>query len=240
MRSLLSALFLATAADLAESFSASTGSSSSSNSPIKLADEIDIAQAFASSSFPIAPDDLIQRAKEVLAPDVGIGTKDGGKCLADDFEFCAAVVGPIKKDAYLNALGTFKLEDSFDIHQNMFGFTVSPIQPNRVYWFSYSNATMVADFAGAKVEDVKEPLVFPPQCFHMDFDKAGKVTEFGFYTVDRQYGNTGGLGGAFGFFYGVGKPLPIREAKPFKPSFKFRLLQWVGRVGEKLKKNKKE
>ncbi|KAG7355226.1 hypothetical protein IV203_004582 [Nitzschia inconspicua] len=216
----------------------STSTGSSNKIPITLADEVDTAQAFASSSFPIQPDDLIQRAKQVLAPDVGIGTKDGGKCLAFNFEFCAAVVGPIKKDAYLNALGTFKLEDSFDIHQNMFGFTVSPIQPNRVYWFSHANATLVSDFAGANVENVKEPLVFPPQCFHMDFDANGLVTEFGFYTVDRQYGNTGGLGGAFGFFYGVGKPLPIREAKPFKPSFKFRLIQWVGRMGEKLQKNK--
>jgi hypothetical protein len=225
-----------------QSFSPSTGRSSRRNAAIStttaiqvLVDEIDTVQALESSSFPILPNDLIQRAKEVLAPEIGIGTKDGGECLADNFQFCAAVVGPLGKVAYLNALQTFRLEDSFDIHQNMFGFMVSPIQLNRVYWFSHANATMIADFAGAKVENVLEPLVFPPQCFHMDFDAAGKVTEFGFYTVDRQYGNTGGLGGAFGFFYGVGKPLPIREGRPFQPSFKFRLLQWVGKLGEKLK-----
>jgi hypothetical protein len=227
------------------SFSASTGSSNTDASvcttiPIQhLADEIDTAQAFAASSFPISPNDLIQRAKQVLAPNNLIGTKDGGECLADNFQFCAAVVGPISKAEYVNALGTFRLEESFDIHQNLFGFMVSPVQPNRVYWFSHANATMIADFAGAKVGNIQEPLVFPPQCFHLDFDAAGKVTEFGFYTVDRQYGNTGGLGGAFGFFYGVGKPLPIREARPFQPSFKFRLLQWMGKLGEKLKGNKK-
>ena len=192
--------------------------------------EVDAAKAFAESQFPIAPDDLIARAKQVLGPEIGIGTKDGGNCLADTFRFCAAVVGPLPKEEYLNALGTFQLENSFDIAQNTFGFTVSPIQTNRVYWFSNAVATIKAPFFGANPQDVKEPLVFPPQVFHMDFDEQGKVTEFGFYTVDRQYGNTGGLGGAFGFFYGVGKPLPFPEAKPYKPSFRFRMLQFIGKL----------
>ena len=195
--------------------------------------EVDAAKAFAESKFPIAPDDLIARAKQVLSPEIGIGTKDGGNCLAESFQFCAAVVGPLPKEEYLNALGTFQLENSFDVAQNAFGFTVSPIQTNRVYWFSNAVATMKAPFFGADPKDVKEALVFPPQVFHMDFDEQGKVTEFGFYTVDRQYGNTGGLGGAFGFFYGVGKPLPFPEAKPYKPSFRFRMLQLIGKLTRK-------
>jgi hypothetical protein len=70
---------------------------------------------FAKSTFPIKPDDLMARAKHVLGAEVDIGTKDGGECLADDFEFCAAVVGPIGKEEYVNALGTFKLEDAFGV-----------------------------------------------------------------------------------------------------------------------------
>lgn len=192
--------------------------------------EIDTVKAFAESSFPISPDDLILRAKQVLSPDISIGTKDGGKCLAENFRFCAAVVGPLPREEYLNALGTFRLEDSFDIQQNFFGFTVSPVQTNRVYWFSHAVATMKAPFFGADPKDITDDLVFPPQLFHMDFNEQGLVTEFGFYTVDRQYGNTGGLGGAFGFFYGVGKPLPFPEGKPYKPSFRFRMLQWIGKL----------
>jgi len=46
--------------------------------------------------------------------------------------------------------------------------------------------------------------------------------------------NTGGLGGAFGYFYGVGKPLPIREARPYKPSFRFRALQLIGALAKKI------
>mmetsp|Transcript_22388 Transcript_22388/g.46693 ORF Transcript_22388/g.46693 Transcript_22388/m.46693 type:complete len:236 (-) Transcript_22388:1410-2117(-) len=211
--------------------------SSSSSTPAKSI-EINVEKAFAESSFPIAPDALIEKTKEFLGPQVGVGTKDGGDCLAEDFEFCAAVVGPIGKEAYLKALGGFQLEDSFDIEQNTFGFTVSPVQPNRVYWFGYQTAQLIAPFMGVKPDNIKDELKLPPQCFHMDFDEDGKVKEFGFYTVDRRYGNTGGLGGAFGYFYGVGKPLPIPEAQPYKPSFRFRFLTWAGNLGRWLSRNK--
>ena len=168
---------------------------------------IDTEKAFAESTFPIQPENLIERTKEIMGPEIGVGTKDGGDCLAEDFQFTAAVVGPLPREEFLNALGSFKLEDSFDITQNLFGFTVSPVQPNRVYFFSHQTATLKAPFMGVAPEEVKEDLVLPPQCLHVDFNEDGKVTEFGFYTVDRQYGNTGGLGGAFGYFYGVGKKL---------------------------------
>ena len=200
--------------------------------------EIDIARAFAKSTFPIAPDALISRAKEVLSPPIELGTKDGGKCLADDFEFVAAVVGPIPKEDYLKALGGFKLTESFDIEQNYFGFIVDPIQFNRVWFFTRQIARHISPFMGAQPKDTKDGgmLTLPPQLMHMDFNADGLVKEFGFYTVDRRQGNTGGLGGAFGYFYGVGKPLPIPECQPFKPSFRFRMLNLIGKIGNKLAK----
>lgn len=73
---------------------------------------------------------------------------------------------------------------------------------------------------------------------HMDFTEAGLVKEFGFYTVDRRQGNTGGLGGAFAFFYGAGRPLPFPEAKPFKRSKRFRLFQFIGNVASRFSKKK--
>ena len=202
--------------------------------------EVNVQQAFAKSSFPIAPDDLIHRAKEILSPQISIGTKDGGECLADDFEFVAAVVGPIGKEEYLSALDTFKLTDSFDIEPNHFGFTVDPLQTNRVWYFSRSIAKHIAPFMGAQPEKTKDDgvLTLPPQLFHMDFNEDGLVREVGFYTVDRRQGNTGGLGGAFGYFWGVGKPLPIPECQPYKPSFRFRMLNLLGRIGKKFSKKK--
>lgn len=197
---------------------------------------VDTKAAYEASTFPIAPDDLIIRAKEVLGPDISIGTKDGGACLADDFEFVAAVVGPIPKDEYLDALGNFKLDESFDIDPNFFGFVVDPMQTNRVWFMGRSISKHVDTFVG--VEATGKELVLPPQQFHLDFNEEGLVKEIGFYTVDRRQGNTGGLGGAFGYFYGVGKPLPIPEAQPYKPSKRFRFLQFVGAVAKKFQKKK--
>lgn len=202
----------------------------------KLVGEVDEASLFSASTFPISPIQLIARTKEILNPEIKIGTNDGGACLADDFEFVAAVVGPIGKDEYLGALSSFQLEDSFDITPNFFGFSVDPMQTNRVWFFNRQEATHTKVFMGA--EPTGNRLVLPPQTYHMDFNEEGNVKEFGFYTTDRRYGNTGGLGGAFGYFYGVGKPLPIPECQPYKRSKRFQMLNLLGRLGKKLSGNK--
>lgn len=188
------------------------------------------------SSFSVTPDDLLARAKHVLSPEIAQGTKDGGECLAENFEFCAAVVGPIGKKEYLGALGGFNLEEAFEISTSYYGLTVDPMQPNRVWFMSRLTGIHVGEFMGKK-PDGKE-IIYPPQIIHMDFDEELKMTEFGFYTADRRQGNTGGLGGAFGFMYGVGRPLPIPECRPYKKSLQFRLLSFVGRMGSKLRRNK--
>lgn len=214
--------------------SSSTTALSSSSASTTLIGEVDAQTEFDKSSFPIKPEDLIKRAKEVLSPSIGIGTKDDGACIADDFEFCAAVVGPLPKEEYLAALKSFSLEDSWELTQNYFGFTVDPLQTNRVWFFTRQMAKQIAPFMGVDVDASKEDLTMPPQLLHMDFNGDGKVREFGFYTADRRQGNTGGLGGAFGFFYGVGKPLPIPECRPFKRSWQFRTFNAVSRLGSKL------
>lgn len=197
--------------------------------------EIDVDALYSRSTFTIPPADLISRAKQVLSPQVGIGTKDNGQCLAEDFEFCAAVVGPLGKEDYLGALKSFSLDIAFDIQQNYYGFYVDPLQTNRVWFFTRQIAKHIAEFAG--VQPTGKELTLPPQLMHLDFNEDGLVKEFGFYTVDRRQGNTGGLGGAFGYFYGVGKPLPIREAMPYKPSLRFRMLQLLGALAKKFKRN---
>mmetsp|Transcript_22164 Transcript_22164/g.46626 ORF Transcript_22164/g.46626 Transcript_22164/m.46626 type:complete len:232 (+) Transcript_22164:22-717(+) len=222
---------------LVSALSLATGTAAFSSTTL-IPGEIDVSNAYSQSTFPISPPDLVSRAKQVLSAEIELGTKDNGACLADDFEFVAAVVGPINKEEFLNALGSFKLTESFDIDQNLFGFTVDSIQTNRVWYFSRQIAKQIAPFMGTKPEDLKEDLTLPPQLHHIDFDESGLVKEFGFYTVDRRQGNTGGLGGAFGYFYGVGKPLPIPECKPYKPSLRFRMLNLLGKLGRKLSKNK--
>ena len=197
--------------------------------------EADEDALLAASTFPLAPDALIARCKEVLGPDIGVGTKDGGACLAEDFEFCAAVVGPIGKEAYLEALGTFQLEDAFpDLDPKYHLFRVDPFDEGRVWFHSRSSATHTEPLMGKPATGKK--LELPPQCFHIDFTGEGLVKEIGFYVIDRRVGNTGGLGGAFAFFYGTGNPLPIPECQPYKPSKRFRLLNFVGKLGAKFAK----
>merc|ERR1719506_689893 len=168
--------------------------------------EVDVEAAFAASSaFTIPPAALVARTKEVLSPDIAFGTKDDGKCLAEEFEFA----------------------------QNFFGFTVDPLQTNRVYFFSRQIAQHTKqDFMGVK--PTGKELILPPQTFHVDYNEQGLITELGFYTVDRRQGNTGGLGGAFGYFYGVGKPLPFPECQPFKGSLRFRGLMMIGNIVKKV------
>ena len=96
------------------------------------------------------------------------------------------------QEGVLSSLKTFKLEDSFDLKQQYFGWTVDPLQTNRVWFFNRQEAVFVNDFMGAKADN--KQLILPPQCYHVDFNDEGKVTEFGFYVVDRAQGNTGGLG----------------------------------------------
>ena len=50
------------------------------------------------------------------------------------------------------------------------------------------------------------------------FEK-GEITKFTIgYVLDKETGNTGGLGGVFGLFYACGVGLPFPEAQPWQPS----------------------
>lgn len=189
----------------------------------------------AQSTFPIKPDDLVARAKEVLGKGAGVDDPD---LLADDFEFCAPVVGPIGKKQYLDALNGFKLLDAFPDMENNFHFVrVDPFEHNRVWWHSRAVATQTGEFMGKKPTNKK--LYLPPQANSFVFNEQGKVKEITVgYVLDRRIGNTGGLGGAFAYMYGIGAPLPIPECQPYRRSLRFRALNAFGSLMQKLNRKK--
>lgn len=186
------------------------------------------------STFPIAPDDLIERAKIVLA--AGVGEKDPD-LLADDFEFCAPIIGPLDKESYLNALGSFRILDAFpDLDGRIYNIHVDPFETNRVWWMSRNVGTHKGVLAGS-IKPTGKKVEFPPQAQSFTFNEEGKVKELTVgYVMDRRIGNTGGLGGMFGFFYAVGSPLPFPEAKPMKKSWQFGLFSFAGNTMSKLQK----
>merc|ERR1712146_466082 len=84
--------------------------------------------------------------KKVLL--TGVGLEDES-VLADDFEFCAPFVGPLKKDEYIDALRGFKLLEAFPDMNNQFHFIrVDPFEHNRVWWHSRAKATHTGTLLG--------------------------------------------------------------------------------------------
>ncbi|KAH8098214.1 hypothetical protein JL720_1146 [Aureococcus anophagefferens] len=197
--------------------------------------EADEDALLAASTFPLAPDALIARCKEVLGPEIGVGTKDGGACLAEDFEFCAGRRRTDRQGGVPRGAGDVPARGRVPgPRPQVPPVPRRPFDEGRVWFHSRSSATHTEPLMGKPATGKK--LELPPQCFHIDFTGEGLVKEIGFYVIDRRVGNTGGLGGAFAFFYGTGNPLPIPECQPHKPSKRFRLLNFVGKLGAKFAK----
>jgi len=198
---------------------------------LTLEDEVDEAAMLAASTFPIKPDALIDRCKEVILAQRGI--QDGSideTIYADDFRFCAPFVGGptpaspedpmpgLGKEQFLASLRSFDLLQAFpDMCNNYHMFRVDPFETNRVWFQTRCVATHTGELLGKPPTGRK--LELPPQAFSMTFNEQGQVTLFNVgYVIDRTVGNTGGLGGAFGFFWGTGNALPFPECQPFKGS----------------------
>lgn len=193
--------------------------------------ELDTQQMLKSQPFTISPDKLIARCKDVV--DKGIGLKRN-EDLADDFVFQFPIVGPLSKTEYLNAVGGFSLGTMFPGFDEglYYDFRVDPYQTNRVWFTAVFRATHANDgpFGKATLKDVE----CPPQAISLIFDKEGKVVKYtGGYVMDKERGNSGGLGGIFGPLYAIGRPLPFPEARPFSPSLQYRAFNLIGTLATK-------
>ena len=162
------------------------------------------------ADFPIAPGALVHRAKWVLAePQFG-----GCATTAAWRPTLSSARRSSAKEEFLGALGNFKLQDAFDINENYHAFRADPFQPGRVVGDADDRGAHRRRDADARRAD-GQGADAPPQSFSLIFDKDGLVKELTVgYPIDRRVGNTGGLGGAFAFFYGVGKPRPDPGVPP--------------------------
>ena len=76
----------------------------------------------------------------------------------------------------------------------------------------------------------------PPQACSMLFNDRGECTQLTVgYVMDKQIGNTGGLGGV-GILYAIGYGLPFPEAQPWQKSVQYDLFQKVSGLTSELQK----
>lgn len=188
----------------------------------------------ASNTFPIAPDELIVKTKLVLRA----GFSNISDSLSQDFQFIGPVVGPLGKEAFVNAVGGFDLVTGFpDLKSCYHHFRVDPFETNRVWFTSRTLGTHNGKLAG-RFEATGTRVECPPQALSMVFNEEGLVTKITVGVVmDRTLGNTGGLGGVFGLFYAIGSPLPFPEARPWKMSKRYKFFQFLGRLASRRSKS---
>jgi len=197
--------------------------------------ELDVDATMRKSTFPISPEVLVGKAKAVLGCE--FGTKNGAdaSCLSEDFQFVAPIIGPLGKQEFLNAFGSFKVKEALpDLSDNSW-FQVDPLEPNRVWFFSRATGTHTGTLQfGAGVPATGKAVRMPPQAQSMLFDEQGKCYTLTVgYAMDKRIGNTDGLGGVFGIVKAIGKALPFPEGQRlYTPSLRFEAFERVAKIAE--------
>lgn len=202
-------------------------------------EELDIDACMKKSTFPIKSEELIHKAKEIMAME--FGTKEGcdaSQYLSEDFQFVAPIIGPLCKEEFLRAFGSFKVKDALpDLKDNAW-FTVDPLEPNRVWFMSRSTGTHTGplNFGAKPIEATGKEVHMPPQAQSMLFDEDGKCYTLTVgYCMDKRIGNTDGLGGMFGIVKATGNALPFPEGQRlYNPSLRFEGFEHIAKAIESM------
>lgn len=195
--------------------------------------------SLASMSFPISLEELITKSKEFLSANQGV---ERPELLDDSFCFMGPVVGGpegLPKENYLKAVGGFQIKDAFpDINPRFHDFRADKLDAGRIWFTSVATGTdNGTGFLGNK--PTGKSFRTPPQACSLKFNEDGKVIKYTIgHVMERSMGNTGGMGGIFGPAYAIGKPLPFPEARPYKPSKRYRFIQFIGALASKMNKKK--
>jgi len=189
-------------------------------------DVLDETEMLAASEFPIKPEELIERAKILVQAKFGLNNPS---LLSKDFLMIYPCIGPLTKPVFLDMFTRLQLDKAFQGSSNFFSFSVDPMEPNRVWFFSRSELLHegVFLFGNHKMKPTGKKVVSPPQVLSLTFNSFGEVSKLtGGYSVDRSVGNTGGVGGLFGLVHGVGGSLPFPESRPWTPSMKWEVFTY--------------
>jgi len=92
----------------------------------------------------------------------------------------------------------------------------SPVQAQSVMFNERGEFTLTLTLTLTLEPQPQTPNPNPNPTLHYPL---GEITKFTIgYVLDKETGNTGGLGGVFGLFYAIGRGLPFPEAQPWKAS----------------------
>lgn len=172
------------------------------------------------STFPIPPAQLIEKCKACLLANFGCSQPE---LLAPNFQFVAPVVGPLSKQTFVQAFNSFDILEAFpDMQFRYHHLRVDPYEPSRVWYTARAVGTHTGPFAKTLPATGKR-VDSPPQSCSMCFNEQGQCTQLTVgYVMDRQLGNTGGLGAVFGILYAIGYGLPFPEAQPWQISWQYK------------------
>mmetsp|Transcript_59867 Transcript_59867/g.106452 ORF Transcript_59867/g.106452 Transcript_59867/m.106452 type:complete len:280 (-) Transcript_59867:63-902(-) len=202
---------------------------------------VDEASKLAEKEVVFQPKELISKAKRFLALNNGFAGIVGDM-MADEFEFAGPVVGPLNKQRYLESIAGFDFYQYFpDANFEMYDFRVDVFEPSRVWFTSRGTGTQTGTSEESPLFKVAtgKSYVNPPQSCSISFNEKGLVTQYTIgYVMDRQVGNTGGLGGIYGILWAVGKPFPFPEANPRRPSLRSRIFNKLGEIMAAQKRKK--
>mmetsp|Transcript_47217 Transcript_47217/g.95145 ORF Transcript_47217/g.95145 Transcript_47217/m.95145 type:complete len:432 (+) Transcript_47217:120-1415(+) len=165
---------------------------------------------------------LLELAARLLESDFGAENGTASSLLADRFEFCGPVVGPLRKAAFLSSpwcpsgLPIGLSEGLPDLAMNYRDAVVCEFDVNRVWYTSAPTGThagplrlSVGGGGDKEYPPTGKRWESPPERGSLTFDGKGRcVHATGGYTMDRRLGNTGGLGGVFGLCAALGIPPP--------------------------------
>ena len=165
------------------------------------------------SPFPVAV--MTTLAKRVIETSFGA---EEPSLLAPDYQFAGPVVGPLGKEEFVNALKSFSLKSLLpDLITKSYCFEVDSYDPERVWVISKGSGTQTGEIVlGGKVlgPATGNPYQGAPEAVSLSFNEQGLCyrTTAG-YILDKEEGNTNGLGGVFGIFEAIGTPLPWWETR---------------------------
>lgn len=177
------------------------------------------------SDFPFTPEELIDHFKCTA---LRLFVSSDASVLADNFRFVGPVVGPLTKTKFVDAFFSFKLKEAFpEATSGMHSIRVDPFDPRRVWFTNRFEGQHTGTFAG-KIKPTGKWVCSGNESASMTFDNEGKVVKLTVgYVMDKEIGNTGGLGAVFGIFYAIGMALPFPEGRPWRKSWQYRFFEWI-------------